>query len=81
MSWNEIHVTRKIWSKSFAVAQGKVVFITQDKKLVVYDLNNNQVYDSNLCNELGSRFNLLIIIAADRLCIFKRMIRFIMLIY
>ncbi|WP_142346585.1 hypothetical protein [Bacillus cereus] len=55
MSWNEIHVTRKIWSKSFAVAQGKVVFITQDKKLVVYDLNNNQVYDSNLCNELGEQ--------------------------
>ncbi|MFF1990858.1 hypothetical protein ACFVWC_06095 [Bacillus mycoides] len=53
MSWNEINVTREIWSKSFAVAQGKVVFITQDKKLVIYDLNNNHVYDSNLCTELG----------------------------
>ncbi|MGE8012973.1 hypothetical protein [Bacillus sp. RC51] len=53
MLWNEINVTMEIWSKSFAVAQDKVVFITQDKKLVVYDLNNNHVYDSNLCNELG----------------------------
>ncbi|MGG0261650.1 hypothetical protein ABEY48_22915 [Bacillus mycoides] len=53
MLWNEINVTREIWSESFAVAQDKVVFITQDKKLVVYDLNNNHVYDSNPCNELG----------------------------
>ncbi len=53
MSWNEINVTREIRSKNFAVSQDKVVFITQDKKLVVYDLNDNHVYDSNLCNELG----------------------------
>ncbi|MGR5880340.1 hypothetical protein ACT7CW_17595 [Bacillus pacificus] len=55
LSWNEINVIKEIRSESFAVAQGKVVFITQDKKLVVYDLNNNQVYDSNLCNELGEQ--------------------------
>ncbi|MEW9183188.1 hypothetical protein AB2553_23040 [Bacillus mycoides] len=53
MLWNEINLIREIWSESFAVAQDKVVFITQDKKLVVYDLNNNHVYDSNPCNELG----------------------------
>ncbi|NOP79024.1 hypothetical protein HNV23_05950 [Bacillus paranthracis] len=53
MSWNEIKVTMEIWSESFAVAQDKVVFITQDKKLVVYDLNNNHVHDVNLRNELG----------------------------
>lgn len=55
MSWNEINVIREIWSESFAVAQGKVVFITQDKKLVVYDLNNNHVYDSSPCNERGEQ--------------------------
>lgn len=81
MSWNEINLTRETWSKSFAVAQDKVVFITQDKKLVVYDLNNNHMHDMNLRNELGSRFNLLIIIAADLLCIFRRTIRCIMLMY
>ncbi|WP_002149942.1 hypothetical protein [Bacillus cereus] len=53
MLWNEINVTMEIWSESFAVVQGKVVFITRDKKLVVYDLNNNHVYDMNLRNELG----------------------------
>ncbi|MBE7118464.1 hypothetical protein [Bacillus cereus] len=53
MSWNEINLTREIWSESFAVVQDKVVFITRDKQLVVYDLNNNHVYDSNPCNELG----------------------------
>lgn len=53
MSWNEINVIKEIRSESFAVAQDKVVFITQDKKLVVYDLNNNHVYDMNLRNELG----------------------------
>ncbi|MDA2141720.1 hypothetical protein PDN64_27145 [Bacillus cereus group sp. Bc256] len=55
MSWNEINVIKEIRSESFAVAQDKVVFITQDEKLVVYDLNNNHVYDSNLCNELGEQ--------------------------
>lgn len=55
MLWNEINLIREIWSESFAVAQDKVVFITQDKKLVVYDLNNNHVYDSNPCNELGEK--------------------------
>ncbi|WP_404491223.1 hypothetical protein [Bacillus sp. RC240] len=53
MSWNEINLIREIWSESFAVAQDKVVFITLDKKLVVYDLNNNHVHDMNLRNELG----------------------------
>ncbi|MDA2238417.1 hypothetical protein PDN14_08010 [Bacillus cereus group sp. Bc222] len=53
MSWNEINVIKEIRSESFAVAQDKVVFITQDEKLVVYDLNNNHVYDMNLRNELG----------------------------
>ncbi|MCU5707038.1 hypothetical protein [Bacillus wiedmannii] len=53
MSWNEINVIKEIRSESFAVAQDKVVFITQDKKLVVYDLNNNYVHDMNLRNELG----------------------------
>lgn len=55
MSWNEINLTRETWSKSFAVAQDKVVFITQDKKLVVYDLNNNHMHDMNLRNELGEQ--------------------------
>ncbi|EJR29842.1 MULTISPECIES: hypothetical protein [Bacillus cereus group] len=58
MLWNEINVTMEIWSESFAVVQGKVVFITRDKKLVVYDLNNNHVYDSNPCNELGEPIQL-----------------------
>ncbi|MFP3375897.1 hypothetical protein SB767_05445 [Bacillus sp. SIMBA_069] len=53
MSWNDINVIKEIRSESFAVAQDKVVFITQDKKLVVYDLNNNHVHDMNLRNELG----------------------------
>ncbi len=53
LSWNEINVIKEIRSESFAVAQDKVVFITQDEKLVVYDLNNNHVYDMNLRNELG----------------------------
>ncbi|KMP93546.1 hypothetical protein COL68_23125 [Bacillus wiedmannii] len=53
MSWNEINVIKEIRSESFAVAQDKVVFITQDKKLVVYDLNNNYVHDMNLRNERG----------------------------
>ncbi|PEM49511.1 hypothetical protein [Bacillus wiedmannii] len=53
MSWNEITVIKEIRSESFAVAQDKVVFITQDKKLVVYDLNNNYVHDMNLRNERG----------------------------
>ncbi|PEN01479.1 hypothetical protein CN621_09405 [Bacillus wiedmannii] len=54
MSWNEITVIKEIRSESFAVAQDKVVFITQDKKLVVYDLNNNHVHHINLRNELGA---------------------------
>ena len=55
MSWNEINLTRETWSGSFAVAQDKVVFIMQDKKLVVYDLNDNHVHDMNLRNELGEQ--------------------------
>lgn len=54
MLWNEINLTMEIWSESFAVVQDKVVFITRDKKLVVYDLNNNHVYDINPCNATDS---------------------------
>ncbi|WP_141546579.1 hypothetical protein [Bacillus wiedmannii] len=53
MSWNEINVIKEIRSESFAVSQDKVVFITQDKQLVVYDLSDNHVYDCNFYNELG----------------------------
>ena len=81
MSWNEIHVIKEIWSESFAVAQGKVVFITQDKKLVVYDLNNNHVHDINLCNELGEPIQFVTYYSRDLLCIFRRTIRCILLMY
>ena len=81
MSWNEINVIKEIRSESFAVAQDKVVFITQDKKLVVYDLNNNHVHDMNFCNELGEPIQFVAYYSRDRLCIFRRTICCIILMY